>query len=508
MESLALLCTLHADGPATLKRLRRAGCDSLESIESYGASDLANLLEVPPAVARRLLKEARGLSVRLDEGVLDDAEEAPQVSTAAAPDSTPRPQVTTQGFLDQRDYAILGRVLERWSDEKDADGAVTRDAPAVHAVETSSEQNPEIESTRLWPEDQSATSCAMPEDQAGETECKTDASEYVHLLHAGDFEGLDDAMIATLGGVDIESLSDVVEAEPLALAGIMGITYANARRMQFLARAAEPKAEPMPEPMAGPMAEEMAEEMAEPPVMIDAPAPASESPPVAPSLGARGGESAASSSEEDSAEAAPTRKFWEPQSSSAIVTPDPDNEELVIEMEVPEVEASDTSFGDVSAPEEYVSEERVEGNAKREATPEATPEPIDEPSDDLGPKYASSPEPPMPEAATYGTPWPQDSGPELSRPLHVRFPSESPEVEVEAAVEAEQVDPMQAESAPSGECGTDRPLNWDFDLTGTPARLSNKVPAPSEPLPGIPGASASGKPAVDPGSDGVGGPFA
>ena len=62
MESLALLCTLHADGPATLKRLRRAGCDSLESIGAYGAADLATLLEVPPAVARRLLKEARGLS--------------------------------------------------------------------------------------------------------------------------------------------------------------------------------------------------------------------------------------------------------------------------------------------------------------------------------------------------------------------------------------------------------------------------------------------------------------
>jgi hypothetical protein len=108
----------------------------------------------------------------------------------------------------------------------------------------------------------------------------------------------------------------------------------------------------------------------------------------------------------------------------------------------------------------------------------------------------------MPEAATYGTPWPQDSGPELSRPLHVRFPSESPEAEAVLG------DAVQAESTPSGECGTDRPLNWDFDLTGSPGRLPNKVPAPSEPLPGIPGASASGNPAVDPGSDGVGGPFA
>jgi hypothetical protein len=284
-------------------------------------------------------------------------------------------------------------------------------------------------------------------------------------------------MIATMGAAHIESLSDIVEADPLALAAIMGVTYANARRMQFLARAAEPKAE----------------EMAEPPVSIDASAPASESSSVSLSFDARWGESAPSSPEENSADPAPMRKFWEPQPSSAVVTPDPSHEELVIEMRVPEVEASDASSGDVSAPEEYVSEEWSGEDAK----PEATPEPTCEPSDDLGPKSVPAPEPPMPEAATYGTPWPQDSGPELTSPLHVRFPSEPDPAEA-----------VQAENASDGECDSNRPLNWNFDLTGPSTRFPDNAPAPSEPHSGIPGDSASGDPAVDPGSDGVGGPFA
>jgi hypothetical protein len=483
MESLALLCTLHADGPATLKRLRRAGCDSLKTIEGYGAADLATLLEVPPAVARRLLKEARVLSARLDDGVLDDAEEAPQVCTGPAPypasGSTPGPQVTTQGFLDQRDYAILGRVLEHWSDEAEADAVdsqVGSSAPLPPAAEVASEMNSGIESERLWPEDPSAASCGMDEERAEEAECTADAPSGAPPLRAGDFEGLDEAMIAALGGAHIESLSDVLEADALVLAEILGVTYANARRTQYLARAAEPKAEVMAEPMA--------EVAADPPVSIDAPDPEPNPSPVSLAFGARWRESAPSPSGEDSS---PARKFWEPRPSAAAVAPDPGSEELVIEMRVPSVEAADAPSAEVPTAEERVSAEEGPG---ADAKPEATPEPACEPSDDPGPKRVP-PESPMPDAATYGTPWPQDAGPELTRPLHVRFPSEPPEPEA-----------MQAEDAVTAQ-GSDRPLNWNFDLTGPSVRFPEN--APGEPPSGY---SAAGHSADDPGRDGVGGPFA
>ncbi len=395
MESLALLCTLHADGPATLKRLRRAGCDSLESIEAYGAADLATLLEVPPAVARRLLKEARGLGVRLDDGVLDDAEEAPQVCAGSASSpalgaasgsvlgSTPTPQVTTQGFLDQRDYAILGRVLEHWSDEAEAETVDDRVESPPAEAEAPSEVNPDVESTRLWPEDPGTASCAIDEEQAAGAECIADVQSCAPSLCAGDFDGLDEAMITTLVGSGIESLSDVVAADPLALAEILGVTYANARRTQYLARAAEPKAEvmdaPVDESVDESVDEPMDEPVDEPPTSIETSDPESDPSSVSLSFDARWRGVAPSTSEEDSA--APPRKFWEPQPSAALVTPDPVNEELVIEMQGLEVDAVDTSFDEVSTPEEHVSEEWSGEDAK----PEATPEPASAPSEDLGP---------------------------------------------------------------------------------------------------------------------------
>lgn len=502
MESLALLCTLHADGPATLKRLRRAGCDSLESIEAYGAGDLATLLEVPPAVARRLLKEARGLGVRLDDGVLDDVEEAPPACAGPAvyPESgaVPRPQVTTRGFLDQRDYAILGRVLEHWSDEAEADAADGPGEPSVPPTEAAAEMNPGMESDRLWPEDASAASSAMDAELAEEAECKPDASSRAPALCAGDFEGLDESMLAALGGASIETLSDVLEADPLVLAEVLGVTYANARRMQYLARAVEPQAEVTAEvtaePMAEPMAEPTAGVSADQASPTEAPNPDPESSPVSLSFGARSGQSGSSPSDQDPP---PARKFWEPQSSSLASSPpsspasahDPECEEPVAEgMQAPQVDAADAPSVDMSTPDEQVREDEWrDGDAK----PEATPEPSSDPSDDSGPKRVPPPEPPMPEAATYGTPWPQDSGPELSRPLHARFPDEPPKSEV-----------AQAEDASAGQ-GSDRPLNWDFDLTGPSVRFPDNAPGEPPSSTSVPVDSSE-----DPGSDGVGGPFA
>ncbi|HIF41123.1 MAG TPA: hypothetical protein EYQ74_08490 [Planctomycetes bacterium] len=221
------------------------------------------------------------------------------------------------------------------------------------------------------------------------------------------------------------------------------------------------------------------------PVSIDA--PDSEPPPssVSLSFSHRWGESAPSPSGEDPA---PARKFWEPQPSAAVAEPDPASVELVIEMSASDPEAADAPVGEVSTPEEQVSEEEWLGGS---AKPEGRPEPAPEPSDDGGPKRPLPPEPHMPEAATYGTPWPQDSGPELSRPLHVRFPTEPPTPEA-----------VQAEDA-STDQGSDRPLNWDFDLTGPSVRFSDNVSGES-----TAGYSAPGDSAVDPGNDGVGGPFA
>jgi hypothetical protein len=67
MDTLALLCNLHAEGPATLQRLRRSGCESLAGLLPLSATDLAGLLDWPTQRAERFLREAALLFERLDD---------------------------------------------------------------------------------------------------------------------------------------------------------------------------------------------------------------------------------------------------------------------------------------------------------------------------------------------------------------------------------------------------------------------------------------------------------
>ena len=67
MDAMALLCNLHADGPSTMRRLRQAGCHTLEDLHNTPAAKLASILEVPESVARRFIMEARFLAERAQE---------------------------------------------------------------------------------------------------------------------------------------------------------------------------------------------------------------------------------------------------------------------------------------------------------------------------------------------------------------------------------------------------------------------------------------------------------
>jgi len=69
MDTLALLCNLHADGPATLQRLRREGCESLEALLELEAPVLSRCLGSSEEVSRRFLREALVLAERLGEPV-------------------------------------------------------------------------------------------------------------------------------------------------------------------------------------------------------------------------------------------------------------------------------------------------------------------------------------------------------------------------------------------------------------------------------------------------------
>jgi hypothetical protein len=71
MDGLALLCNLHADGPLSLRRLRNAGVRTLRELTGVPESSLSAILKASPALARRLVHEARQLAQRLDEMPLE-----------------------------------------------------------------------------------------------------------------------------------------------------------------------------------------------------------------------------------------------------------------------------------------------------------------------------------------------------------------------------------------------------------------------------------------------------
>lgn len=84
MDDMALLCNLHADGPATLKVLRRTGIRTLPDVCSVDPRRLADTLGVSPAFARRFAREARLLAERMGAVALEAEEGALPVAPGMA----------------------------------------------------------------------------------------------------------------------------------------------------------------------------------------------------------------------------------------------------------------------------------------------------------------------------------------------------------------------------------------------------------------------------------------
>lgn len=88
MDTLALLCNLLAEGPATLRVLHREGVKTLSDVEAQRIEHLADLLGSSPAGARRFAGEARMLAARMGTTPLEREQNAPFVS-ADVPEEPP-----------------------------------------------------------------------------------------------------------------------------------------------------------------------------------------------------------------------------------------------------------------------------------------------------------------------------------------------------------------------------------------------------------------------------------
>ncbi|MBL6755908.1 MAG: hypothetical protein ISQ11_05830 [Planctomycetes bacterium] len=113
MDALALLCTLHADGPSSLKRLRSRGCGDLSALLSRTPDTVAEDLSIERPAARRLIREARLLADRVGITALE-VEEAPPSAAPAPPTRALVPEApgptAPEGGLDSVDRALVERI--------------------------------------------------------------------------------------------------------------------------------------------------------------------------------------------------------------------------------------------------------------------------------------------------------------------------------------------------------------------------------------------------------------
>ncbi|MEM9380155.1 MAG: hypothetical protein AAGB93_09440 [Planctomycetota bacterium] len=278
MDALALLCTLHADGPTSLKRLRTGGCGTIATLVERTPEDVAALLEIERAVARRLLREARILSDRIGVGSLDVEEAPPALGRNGAAASPPVPSVAPApqaSELDAIDRALVARVSrpEPASVEPDFVEPVSTEP----RVEEPRVEEPPVEQPVAEEPVVQEPAESVPQEPAPEQE-----PERPGALRGGVVPGLDGGMVEDLRGLEISTFEELARADSLTLTRGLGITFAQARRLRFLARRAAEEtveerwipSEVPPAPEAAPVVEE--------PAPVDPATEASESEQLAP----------------------------------------------------------------------------------------------------------------------------------------------------------------------------------------------------------------------------------
>ncbi|MEZ6016329.1 MAG: helix-hairpin-helix domain-containing protein [Planctomycetota bacterium] len=281
MDGLALLCTLHADGPATLKRLRGVGCSNLFELLERPVTDLAHALDVAPAAARRLLREARLLAERVGPDL--EAEDAP---AGIAP-----PQVGAEPLalevapatnpLDRNDRALLERIVREGRSAAEPNGP--RPAPAASPLPplaaplaplervglelgvdgASVQTEPGLEvggpSQASLPGPGPHQSQAAAPDHAPPVDRRAFANEPDGIVAVtpcpaptAAAQAVDDGRaLLALDGVDAELARELAalgfgtpaalaDADSLLLRRELGITYAQVKRLVFLAKRAAP----------------------------------------------------------------------------------------------------------------------------------------------------------------------------------------------------------------------------------------------------------------------------
>ena len=221
MDTLALLCTMHADGPASIQRLRAADLASIDDVLGCSVETTAEVLGLSMAQGRRFHREARMLSMRTQGEGLDREEsmypggvtaelaaaQAVMQSVAATAKSV-EPMSSTQDFRDSQKSkpdiaAILAPVLERWERDDASEGE------------------------------------AQEETTEGTVTMNAESSTPTSSAPVGSLDGVDGELSKALVAAGYGTLEAVAGVEPLALSRAINRPYSEACRVLFLAKRAQ-----------------------------------------------------------------------------------------------------------------------------------------------------------------------------------------------------------------------------------------------------------------------------
>lgn len=259
MDTLALLCNLHADGPETLHRLRTAGWDSLAELSDVEPGELAKALDVTATRAKRFQREAQYLATRLGDD--PDSNEGPIFKTGWS-ETKPEVSVASEG-------AGKGRTKGKAATpEPSAPTKPTAAAPA----ETASASKERVDSTaaaggraevdsncstdgtgsgaaargKREPDQASMmdrvlatwreADARQPPQPPGDMIFPAPAKANEPLLTAGEIDGLDANTVSTLAAAGVVRLAQLAEAAALELSNSTKLDFTRLLRLQFLAR--------------------------------------------------------------------------------------------------------------------------------------------------------------------------------------------------------------------------------------------------------------------------------
>ena len=206
MDTLALLCNLHADGPATLQRLRRAGCESLLALRRFEPASLAQHLDWNERTAERFLREAALLIERVEAEEDNDCENELESS-----------------LVEELD----GGEAESESEEDSAEEPAGEEDPVGYA--------PPVERMEAvlgaWRE----LDRVAPPDSPQEFVIPRPAPAPDLELGAARLEGLTPHVASRLAELGVSSLRQLVSAEEFSLARHIPMAYTRLCRLRFLA---------------------------------------------------------------------------------------------------------------------------------------------------------------------------------------------------------------------------------------------------------------------------------